>query len=223
LDQSIPVKDRIQATIRNPQYLVDWGTYNKNFMDYISKLPDHQRPREEDCLPDGPEDNPVAKKWNLPFPEPPFISPRQGSHYSNGNNQCSCDLLNERAPRYLDIRVHLEAPVRDIQKDVMELVNTYREICGIKNRTPRQRKEVDMWKVYDIKMRDKKQIIDIARAWWPEEELCNSISDPTTKNKWEQISRAIQKSTDLVQRVEKDAAKNNIPLHPHPKMYKNFF
>ena len=99
LDQSIPVKDRIQATIRNPQYLVDWGTYNKNLMDYISNLPDHQRPREEDCLPDGPEDNPVAKRWNLPFPEHPFISPRQSSYYSNGiaNVVVTCSMNGHHA------------------------------------------------------------------------------------------------------------------------------
>jgi hypothetical protein len=221
-DQSIPVKDRIQATIRNPQYLVDWGTYNKNFMDYISKLPDHQRPREEDCLPEGPEDNPVAKKWNIPFPEPPLVSPRQGSHYSNGNNQCSCDILEDQTPRYIEIRVHLEAPVQDIQKDVMKLVNDHREASGIKNRAPRPTKEVDMWKVYDIKMRDKSFIMEIARAWWPEEELGNPSYDANAKNKWEQVSRAIKKATQLVQRVEKEAAKNNIPLRPHPKMYKNF-
>ena len=117
-DQSIPVKDRIQATIRNPQYLADWSEYNKNFVDYISKLPEHIRPREDDYLPGFLEGNPVAKKWNIPFPEPPLIFSHQGSHYSNGNNQCSCDLLVERAPRYLDIRVHLEAPVQVIQEHV---------------------------------------------------------------------------------------------------------
>ena len=80
-----------------------------------------------------------------------------------------------------------------------------------------------MWKVYDMQMRDKKTIMEVARAWWPKEKLGNPLIDSNAKNKWEQISRAIQKSTDLVQRVEKDAAKNNISLHPHPKMYKNFF
>ena len=221
-DQSIPVKDRIQATIRNPQYLVDWGTYNKNLMDYISKFPEHLQPREEDCLPQGPEDNPVAKKWNLPFPEHPLISLRQGSHYSNGNSQCSCDILEDQTPRYIDIRVHLEDPISNIQKQVMDLINFYREASGIKNRAPRPTKEVDIWKVYDMKMRDKKTPMEIACAWWPKEKLRNPAYNSNAKNKWEQVSRAIKKATQLVQRVEKEAAKNNIPLRPHPMMYKKF-
>jgi len=222
-DQSIPVKDRIQATIRNLQYQVDLSEYNKNFVDYISKLPEDIRPREDDYMQGFIKDNPVAKKWNLPFLEFPFVFHHQTSHDSIGDNQCSCEVLEgSRLPCYIDIRVYLEAPFRDIQKDVMDYVNYFQEAYNIKNRTPRQRKGVDMWKVYDMKTRDNKTIMEVARALWPEEELCDSINDSNTKNKWEQISRAIKTSTQLVQRVEKEAAKNKVSLHPHRNMYKNF-
>lgn len=222
--QSISLKDRIQATIRTPQYEQDWATYNKNLCEYISKLPDHLQPQEGDILAEKPEDDPVTKKWNLPFRQAPMVFPyQQFSHYHNGERQCSCELIMDRAPRYLDIRVHLEAPVEDIRKQVMDLVNFFRNETGIKNRNPRPTKGVDIWKVYDMKIRDKKSLIAIARELWPKEILGNPTYDPKAKNRWEQISRAIKKATQSVRKVTEEAEKKKIPLRPHPQLYKNFF
>ena len=221
--QPITAKDRIQAAIRSSQYRKDWSAYSKNLTDYVSQLPEHLGLREEDLVPDDLADDPVAKKWNLSYPASPLISSRKRlEHNPSGDQQRSCHLLKDQGPRYLDIRVYLEAPIQDIQKGVMDLVKTYRKLCDINNRNPPPTKGVEKWKVYDMKVRENKSLIKIAREWWPDEKLGNPTYDSNAKNRHEQVSKAFKQAAQLVRRVEEEAAKNKTRLTPHRNLYKKF-
>ncbi len=211
LDESIPVDDRIQATIRSPQYQIDWeehflentdeGLEKSDDLDYKDLIPLDPCPQNE---------HPLARKWRLPFFQPPWDPfSMEVRYYTNGQTKASCEVLADQDPGYLDIRVYLEAPAIVIRENVMKHVEAYQQKLNLTRRAPRSTKnnEVDMWDVYDMHHFLRKNKMEIARSLWPNEKLREPAIDPNTKRRWAQISRAFQKANRYVQQVEEEAGK----------------
>ena len=211
-DPSIPLEDRVQATLRSSQYQKDWDEhFPEKGTGWMKKFSHSEDKILKPLAPHPQKDHSLARKWCLPFLEPPWDPYcMEGRYYTNGQTQLSCEVIADQDHGYLDLRVYLEAPATVIRETVMKLVDTYQQKLDLTTRAPRstKNKEVDLWEVYDMHHFLKKNQMQIARDLWPEEDLKDPAIDPHTKKRWAQISRALQKANRYVQQVKEEAERD---------------